>query len=120
MVLDKQIGNEDIGSVRPFQGEHSGSPLQYYQSNNAPILVVKYSEGTGGKGGIRTHGGASPAAVFETAPIVHSGTFPPGIIAQAFRPSKTVAAWDFVPRAYFRDIQSKTALRDCTTGHGGV
>ena len=45
--------------------------------------------GKGGKGGIRTHGGASPAAVFETAPIVHSGTFPPDIIAQAPEPSKS-------------------------------
>jgi hypothetical protein len=42
----------------------------------------------GGKGGIRTHGGASPAAVFETAPFVHSGTFPPWIISHRLRSSK--------------------------------
>ncbi len=34
-----------------------------------PILVS-------GEGGIRTHGGPKPTAVFETAPIVHSGTSP--------------------------------------------
>jgi hypothetical protein len=29
-----------------------------------------------GEGGIRTHGGPKTTAVFETAPIVHSGTSP--------------------------------------------
>jgi hypothetical protein len=29
-----------------------------------------------GEGGIRTHGGPKPTTVFETAPIVHSGTSP--------------------------------------------
>jgi hypothetical protein len=30
----------------------------------------------GGGGGIRTHGGVAPTTVFETVPIVHSGTPP--------------------------------------------
>jgi hypothetical protein len=30
----------------------------------------------GGEGGIRTHGGPKTTTVFETAPIVHSGTSP--------------------------------------------
>ncbi len=30
----------------------------------------------GGRGGIRTHGGVAPTTVFETVPIVHSGTLP--------------------------------------------
>ena len=29
-----------------------------------------------GEGGIRTHGGPKTTTVFETAPIVHSGTSP--------------------------------------------
>lgn len=33
----------------------------------------------GGRGGIRTHGGVAPTAVFKTAALNHSATLPGGI-----------------------------------------
>ena len=33
-------------------------------------------QGSGGKGGIRTHGGVSPTPVFKTGALNHSATFP--------------------------------------------
>jgi hypothetical protein len=44
----------------------------YATSPRQPIEWVVYS----GRGGIRTHGGVAPTTVFETVPIVHSGTLP--------------------------------------------
>jgi hypothetical protein len=37
---------------------------------------VPHCKQTSGEGGIRTHGGPKTTTVFETAPIVHSGTSP--------------------------------------------
>jgi hypothetical protein len=47
--------------------------------------------GTGGRGGIRTHGGVAPTAVFKTAALNHSATRPvvrrsPGMGAAAHQP----------------------------------
>ena len=39
-------------------------------------VKVGKSTGPGGRGGIRTHGGVSPTAVFKTAALNHSATLP--------------------------------------------
>ena len=41
------------------------------------LLVIKYlNYNIGGRGGIRTHGGLAPTAVFKTAALNHSATLP--------------------------------------------
>jgi hypothetical protein len=44
-----------------------------------PVLFNKINElidFNGGRGGIRTHGGVAPTAVFKTAALNHSATLP--------------------------------------------
>ncbi len=38
--------------------------------------VSRLDDGSGGRGGIRTHGGLAPTAVFKTAALNHSATLP--------------------------------------------
>src|SRR5437763_1723776 len=39
-------------------------------------VVRKFADRPGGEGGIRTHGGLAPTAVFKTAALSHSATSP--------------------------------------------
>ena len=59
----------------------------------------------------------SPAAVFETAPIVHSGTFPPDIIAQAPEPSKSILTRT-LDKVHLIRLQNRT--RRCIIGLGSA
>src|SRR6266566_1147385 len=45
--------------------------------NNAGLPAVALAK-AGGEGGIRTHGGLAPTAVFKTAALNHSATSPSG------------------------------------------
>ncbi|CAH1648042.1 hypothetical protein BOSEA31B_10015 [Hyphomicrobiales bacterium] len=55
---------------------HLGSTLQFI-ARKQMILQMKLSGGiSGGRGGIRTHGGLAPTAVFKTAALNHSATLP--------------------------------------------
>ena len=58
-------------STSPF-GERLWEP----ETESLFYLIETIS--SGGRGGIRTHGGLSPTAVFKTAALNHSATLPAG------------------------------------------
>jgi hypothetical protein len=45
-------------------------------SNNFSEKIIYISMCSGGRGGIRTHGGREPTAIFKTAAFNHSATRP--------------------------------------------
>jgi hypothetical protein len=48
------------------------------------LFFLTFLMAFGGRGGIRTHGGLAPTAVFKTAALNHSATLP-GALSRAFR-----------------------------------
>jgi hypothetical protein len=78
--------------------DYATSPLAPFRCSGhtlrrRPHIVDRpHPKGQTGRVGFEPTAEQSPAAVFETAPIVHSGTFPPSIIAWAFSASKSIPA----------------------------
>src|SRR6478736_5751144 len=120
------IGAEIVGSSPPSGGaqhlisarvQHSGA----VDSGLFPEILCTSEKPTpwrcdGGRGGIRTHGGLAPTAVFKTAALNHSATLP---VSVQCRPDIRFARGLAFPAAFCGRKGAKDAVKRLETHVGG-
>src|SRR5687767_7713206 len=68
-------------------------PLSRQLLSQVPIADRRpFGKSAGGEGGIRTHGGLAPTAVFKTAALNHSATSPIGLSSRQGRACRASCA----------------------------